>query len=82
MIVIDDPAVRSNQSNTSQLTAFHGQCLQIAFPALFQTHFYKSGFLTFPEYISNCAVRVAASILPVGIRGYLYQKKLRERMHA
>ena len=47
-----------------------------------QTHFYKSGFLTFPEYISNCAVRVAASILPVGIRGYLYQKKLRERMHA
>jgi len=47
-----------------------------------QTHFYKSGFLTFPEYISNCAVRVAASILPVGIRGYLYQKKLREGMHA
>ena len=47
-----------------------------------QTHFYKSGFLTYPEYISNCAVRVAASILPVGIRGYLYQKKLREGMHA
>ena len=44
--------------------------------------FYKSGFLTFPEYISNCVVRVAASIPPVGIRGYLYQKKLREGMHA
>ena len=42
-----------------------------------QTHFYKSGFLTFSQYVSNCAVRVAASILPSGIRGYLYRKKLR-----
>lgn len=46
-----------------------------------QTRFYKSGFLTFSQYISNCAVRVAASILPSGIRGYLYQKKLRAGTH-
>ncbi len=46
-----------------------------------QTCFYKSGFLTFSQYMSNCAVRVAASILPAWIRGILYQKKLRAEIH-
>ena len=46
-----------------------------------QTYFYRSGFLTFSEYMSNCAVRVAASILPAKIRRILYQKKLRAGIH-
>ena len=47
-----------------------------------QTRFYKSGFLTFSQYVSNCVVRVAASILPAGIRRFLYRKKLRAGIRA
>lgn len=42
-----------------------------------QKHFYQSGFLSFRQYLENCAVRTAASLMPGTFRRILYQKKLR-----
>ncbi|WP_294340227.1 glycosyltransferase [uncultured Clostridium sp.] len=42
-----------------------------------QKHFYQSGFLSFRQYLENCAVRAAASLMPGTFRRILYRKKLR-----
>ena len=44
-----------------------------------QKRFYESGFLNFREYLTNCAVRVTASLMPHVLRQRLYQRKLRSR---
>ena len=42
-----------------------------------QKQFYKSGFLSRCQYLTNCMVRVTVSLIPKGLRRVLYQRKLR-----
>ncbi len=44
-----------------------------------QRQFYQSGFLRFDRYLKNCAVRLAAGLMPETLRRRLYQKKLRAK---
>ena len=47
---------------------------------MLQRRFYRSGFLSLHQYLTNCAVRVTASLMPESLRRTLYQRKLRNKM--
>lgn len=47
---------------------------------MLQRRFYRSGFLSLHQYLTNCAVRVTASLMPESLRRMLYQRKLRNKM--
>lgn len=46
---------------------------------MLQKSFYKAGFLSRGEYLRNCAVRTAVSLLPERARQLFYRKTLREQ---
>lgn len=45
-----------------------------------QLHFLKIGFLPFPQFLVNCAVRCAVSCVPDGARGRFYRNVLRKKV--
>jgi len=44
-----------------------------------QKEFYNMGFLSFPQFVKNSFIRFSVRIIPVGVRQYIYAKKLRTK---
>ncbi|GAB6011248.1 glycosyltransferase [Viscerimonas tarda] len=41
--------------------------------------FYKMGFLTFPQFVYNCAIRFVVRLIPIKLRQMVYSKLLRKK---